>query len=96
MIHLWRCITVNARISARLHISARFEIAPRLRLKIWNKRPPSYKRFLPLPQEKAKFGTRYDIRDAYDTFNECGIRKNTKLMFFNVARVRKLNKHPGR
>ena len=60
-------LTVNARISTQLQISARFELGPLLRLKICNKCPP------PLPREKISFGTRYDIRDVYGlyvSFNE--------------------------
>ena len=57
-----RSSTVNAQISAQLQISARFELAPLLRLKICNKRPPSNKR-PSLPRENMSFGTRYDIQD---------------------------------
>ena len=39
------------------------------------------------PKEKPRFGTRFDIRDVYGTFNECDISNSVKLMFFRVVQV---------
>ena len=42
---------------------------------------------LSIAQNQVGFGTRYDIRDVYGTFNECDIGTSTKLMFFKIVRV---------
>ena len=54
------------------------ELAPLLRLKIWIKRPPALP---PVPREKTRFTTRYDIRDVYGIFNECDIRNSNNNNF---------------
>ena len=71
-----RSSTINAQISAQLQISARFELAPLLRLKICNKRPLQIS--APPTPRKMSFGTRFDIRDVYGLYDfliKCDIVK---------------------
>ena len=57
-----RRFTVNARISTQLQIGARFELAPLLRLQIWNKRPFQISPPPPSPEKKrgSELGTIYE------------------------------------